>query len=371
MSAGLAPLGWFGIARLGLVQSAIGAIVMLSSSLLNRIMVVEFGAAAALPAGLVAFHYGIQLSRPKWGHRSDTGKRRTPWIIGGIGVLALGGVLATQATLLLAGNFAPALALAILAYAMIGLGVGAAGTSLLALLATRTAPPRRPAAASLTWIMMILGIVVTASIAGQLLDPFSPGRLMQVAMGVAGGAFVLACAAVVGVEGPTVVQLRAEAQTAAFGPALRGIWADPVTLDRLQLVLPENEDALALGDFDALAIALRNLIENALRHGGSGRITVTVEAPATVRVTDDGPGVTPQQLELLRHRHVRYLQDTSGYGLGMSIVNTLMERQRGELILTSPPPGQPHGFQASLRLLPCAPATQAVANGVEAPTCSA
>ena len=229
MSAGLAPLGWFGIARLGLVQSAIGAIVMLSSSLLNRIMVVEFGAAAALPAGLVAFHYGIQLSRPKWGHRSDTGKRRTPWIIGGIGVLALGGVLATQATLLLAGNFAPALALAILAYAMIGLGVGAAGTSLLALLATRTAPPRRPAAASLTWIMMILGIVVTASIAGQLLDPFSPGRLMQVAMGVAGGAFVLACAAVVGVEGPTVVQLRAEAQTAAFGPALRGIWADPVT----------------------------------------------------------------------------------------------------------------------------------------------
>jgi BCD family chlorophyll transporter-like MFS transporter len=223
-----APLGWFGIARLGLVQSAIGAIVMLSSSLLNRVMVVEFAQAAALPAGLVAFHYGIQLSRPKWGHGSDIGWRRTPWIIGGVGVLAAGGVLATQATLMLGGPFWPAFGLAVLAYTMIGLGVGAAGTSLLALLATRTAPARRPAAASLTWIMMILGIVVTAGVAGQLLEPFSPARLMQVAMGVAGGAFLLACVAVAGVEGKAVVPVQADAKSADFGVALRGIWADPL-----------------------------------------------------------------------------------------------------------------------------------------------
>ena len=224
----LAPLGWLGIARLGLVQSAIGAIVMLSSSLLNRVMVVEYAQAAALPAGLVAFHYGIPLSRPKWGHNSDTGMRRTPWIIGGVGVLAAGGVLATQATLMLGGAFWPAFGLAVLAYAMIGLGVGAAGTSLLALLATRTAPARRPAAASLTWIMMILGIVVTAGIAGQLVEPFSPMRLMEVAMGVAGGAFVLACIAVIGVEGPAGVAVQIEGDRADFGVALRGIWADPL-----------------------------------------------------------------------------------------------------------------------------------------------
>jgi two-component system, OmpR family, sensor kinase len=135
-------------------------------------------------------------------------------------------------------------------------------------------------------------------------------------------------------------------------------WADPAVLDRLQLSIPEDEDAVAQGDFDALAIALRNLIENALRHGGNGRVTVSVEAPATLRVTDDGPGVTPTQLELLRHRHVRHSHETSGYGLGMSIVTTLMERQRGELILVSPPPGQTHGLQASLRLQPYLPAAE-------------
>ena len=230
MSAGVrAPLGWVGIARLGLVQSAIGAVVMLATSLLNRVMVVEYAQAATLPAGLVAFHYAVQLSRPKWGHGSDSGWRRTPWIIAGMAVLALGGVLATQATVMLHGPILPALALAVLAYAMIGAGVGAAGTSLLALLATRTAPERRPAAASLTWIMMILGIVVTAGVAGRLLDPFSPERLVQVASGVAIGAFVVACLAVRGIEGPAVAPSERDVPQVAFGTALRGIWADPVT----------------------------------------------------------------------------------------------------------------------------------------------
>jgi BCD family chlorophyll transporter-like MFS transporter len=222
-----ALLGWAGIARLGLVQSALGAIVMLASSLLNRVMVVEYGMAAALPAGLVAFHYGVQLSRPKWGHGSDAGWRRTPWIIGGMATLGGGGLLATWATTQLGGPFWPVLAALVLAYAMIGIGVGASGTSLLALLASRTAEARRPAAASLTWIMMIVGIVISAGISGKLLDPFSPQRLIGVAAGVVACAFALTCLAVWRVEGAPVVEAKREA--APFGEALRGIWQDPLT----------------------------------------------------------------------------------------------------------------------------------------------
>ena len=40
------PLGWTGIIRLGLVQACIGSIVVLTTSTLNRVMVVEL----ALPA---------------------------------------------------------------------------------------------------------------------------------------------------------------------------------------------------------------------------------------------------------------------------------------------------------------------------------
>lgn len=222
------PLSWFGIARLGLVQSSIGAVVMLASSLLNRIMVVEYATAAALPAGLVAFHYAVQLSRPKWGHGSDQGWRRTPWIIGGVAVLGLGGVLATQATTMLAGAFAPALALAILAYALIGIGVGAAGTSLLALLASRTAQARRPAAASLTWIMMILGIVIAATTVGNLIDPYTPERLRSVAIGLALVALAVTTIAVLGVEGPPAAP-EARPASVGFNAALSGIWQDPLT----------------------------------------------------------------------------------------------------------------------------------------------
>ncbi len=224
-----APLSWPGIARLGLVQSALGAVVMLSSSLLNRVMVVEYAQAATLPAALVAFHYAVQLTRPKWGHGSDMGRRRTPWIIGGMGMLAAGGVLATLATVMLRDQPVAGLLLAIIAYAMIGLGVGACGTSLLALLASRTAPERRPAAASLTWIMMIVGIVVTAGIAGRLLEPFSAGLLIKVASGVAGAAFLVTLFAVWGVEGNAIGQPPATgtAPSADFGTALRAIWDDP------------------------------------------------------------------------------------------------------------------------------------------------
>jgi len=225
----MAPLGWLNIARLGLVQSSLGAIVMLSSSLLNRVMVVEFGQIATLPAGLVAFHYAVQLSRPKFGHGSDVGWRRTPWIIGGMGTLAIGGALATHATTMLASAHTQALALLVLAYAMIGAGVGASGTSLLALLATRTAPARRPAAAAVTWIMMIFGIVVTAGIAGKLLEPFSPERLVAVATGICAACFLLTCLAVAGIEGRTAVVEKPEGPQVDFRAAITGIWGDPVT----------------------------------------------------------------------------------------------------------------------------------------------
>lgn len=216
----MTPLSWPRIARLGLVQSAIGAMVMLSTSLLNRVMVVEYALPAAIPAGLVAWHYAVQLSRPAWGHGSDKGRRRTPWIIGGMAVLAAGSMLAVAATVW------QMLMLGVVAFALIGAGVGAAGTSLLALLATRTAPERRAGAASLTWIMMIVGIIVAAGVAGKLLDPFSVQRLVEVVGGVALIAFIVATLGVWGIEGQPVVEPRAGPEM-GFGTALREIMADP------------------------------------------------------------------------------------------------------------------------------------------------
>jgi MFS transporter, BCD family, chlorophyll transporter len=108
-------LGWIGIVRLGLVQMAIGAIVVLTTSTLNRVMVVELALPAMLPGALVALYYGLQLSRPNWGYRSDAGGARTPWIIGGMAVLALGGLGATLGTVLMATQLVAGLVVSVLA----------------------------------------------------------------------------------------------------------------------------------------------------------------------------------------------------------------------------------------------------------------
>lgn len=221
-------LGWTDIMRMGLVQASIGAIVMLATSLLNRVMVVEYALPAALPAGLVAWHYAVQLSRPMWGHGSDKGRKRTPWIIGGMGILALGGIVAVNATILLPVSPLAGTLLAILAFSMIGAGVGAAGTSLLAMLASGVLPERRAAAAAITWIMMVAGIVMAAATAGSLIDPFSEQRLAIVSGGVALCAFVLACVAIAGIERRLIPppHPNADAPTGSFGEALREIMGD-------------------------------------------------------------------------------------------------------------------------------------------------
>ena len=63
-------------------------------------------------------------------------------------MLALGALLAVQTTLMTAESWGLGIALGVLAYALIGVGVGASGTSALALLASGVAPHRRAAAAA-------------------------------------------------------------------------------------------------------------------------------------------------------------------------------------------------------------------------------
>lgn len=216
-------LSWVQIARLGLVQMCLGAVVVLTTSTLNRLMVVELALPAVLPGLLVALHYGIQITRPNWGYRSDTKGNRTVFIIGGMAILALGAFLAAVGVVILPGL--AGLALSVLAYALIGVGVGASGTSLLALLATATHPQRRAAAATITWLMMIFGIAVTAGTVGAFLDPYTPALLLRIVGIVTLGAVVLTALAVRGIEA-RVVAVR-ETEAVPFRIGMAEVWAEP------------------------------------------------------------------------------------------------------------------------------------------------
>lgn len=219
---------WVRIVRLGLVQASIGAVVVFATSTLNRVMVVELALPAVVPGALVAMHYAVQMLRPRWGHGSDRGGRRTPWIVGGMAVLAAGSVLAAVATASIGRAPVAGLLMAVAGFVMIGVGVGAAGTSLLLLLAREAGERRRAAAATVVWMMMIAGFIVTAAVAGHMLDPFSPARLVQASATIAGAAFVLTLLAIAGVERESAAPLPSPARTGrGVLPALREVWAEP------------------------------------------------------------------------------------------------------------------------------------------------
>lgn len=219
-------LGWIAILRLGLVQTALGAIVVLTTSTLNRVIVVELSLAATIPGALIGAHYAIQLLRPLWGHGSDRGGRRTPWILGGIALLAAAGTFAAFAVMVLETQFALGLTLAFVAFLLIGIGVGAAGTSLLALLAAGVHPARRPAAAMIVWVMMIAGMAVTAILAGSLIEPFSLPRLLAVTAGVGLVAFLVTLVATFGVERSITAGPNRKTSAVPFRRSLADAWAD-------------------------------------------------------------------------------------------------------------------------------------------------
>ena len=222
-------LSWIGIARLGLVQAALGSVVVLVTSVMNRVAVVELALPAVVPGALIALHYTLQLLRPRFGHGSDRGGRRTPWIVGGMALLASGAVLASCAIAVAANGRALGLLLAVVAFVLIGLGVGASGTSLLTLLADRCDARRRPAAATVVWLMMIAGFVLTTVVTGQLLDPFSYQKLIRIALAVSAIATLLTVVATWGLEPRTRLGVAPPQRVlkASFWAALREVWSEP------------------------------------------------------------------------------------------------------------------------------------------------
>lgn len=213
---------WFNVARCGLAQVAIGAVAALMTSTLNRVMVVELSLPATVPGVLVALQFLVQMARSRFGYESDRQQRRAPWILGGTAVLAAGGVLASAAVALSATRPLVGMPLAVVAFLLIGLGMSASGTSLLAMVAERVEARHRGGAAALLWIMMILGIAVTAGAAGSALEPFSMRRLVVVSAVVCGVALLLA---VVGMAGLEARWPKAEStQPASAAPSFREAW---------------------------------------------------------------------------------------------------------------------------------------------------
>ena len=178
--------------RLALFQVSVGMATVLLTGTLNRVMIVEIGAPAWLVALLIAVPLLVAPFRALIGHRSDTyrsylGWRRVPFIWGGT-MLQFGGLAIMPFALLLLSKpelFSLGVVAAGAAFLLTGAGLHTTQTAGLAL-ATDLAPEdKRPRAVALLYVMLLVGMMISAFVIGGLLINYSPTRLVQVIQGAA------------------------------------------------------------------------------------------------------------------------------------------------------------------------------------------
>jgi signal transduction histidine kinase len=114
---------------------------------------------------------------------------------------------------------------------------------------------------------------------------------------------------------------------------------------------PSERQVLAIQP-NLMRRAIRNLIDNAVKYGGSARVAVRSEGDAIlIEVRDRGPGLAPDQLGQVLEPFYRVEEsrsrETGGTGLGLAIARAIAESHGGELRLANAPDG---GLSATIRL---------------------
>jgi two-component system phosphate regulon sensor histidine kinase PhoR len=106
-------------------------------------------------------------------------------------------------------------------------------------------------------------------------------------------------------------------------------------------------EAAVTGDRNELYEVFENLIDNAIKYGGSGGVVEVAIGPGragydyTVSVTDHGVGIEAQHVPRLTERFYRVDAESSrkkkGTGLGLAIVKHIVNRHRGLMTIKSKP----------------------------------
>ncbi len=193
-------LPFFKLLRLSMFQVSVGMAVVLLNGTLNRVMIVELDVSASLVAIMVSLPLLFAPFRVLLGFRSDNhvsalGWRRVPYIWFG-SLLQFGGLaIMPFALIVLSGDTtAPvwvAQAAAALAFLLTGIGLHTTQTAGLAL-ATDVAPEKsRPQVVALLYVMLLVGMMISALGFGALLSDFSQVRLIQIIQGAAVATMVL------------------------------------------------------------------------------------------------------------------------------------------------------------------------------------
>jgi BCD family chlorophyll transporter-like MFS transporter len=219
--------------RLSLFQVTVGMALVLMVGTLNRVMIVELGVPATLVAVMLALPLVFAPFRALIGFKSDTfrsalGLRRLPFIFKGT-MYQFGGFAIMPFALLVLSGYGEAvdaprwigLSAAALSFLLVGAGVHIVQTVGLALATDLVPEDDQPKVVGLMYVMLLVGMIVSAFTYGALLENYTPGRLIQVVQGTAVVTIVLNGLAMWKQE----ARNRARAQTPQPATSFRQAWA--------------------------------------------------------------------------------------------------------------------------------------------------
>lgn len=139
-------------------------------------------------------------------------------------------------------------------------------------------------------------------------------------------------------------QLVLEVQPVPLRPLIAGLAAD-VRRNHTGVSLTVGDgEVVAMIDEARAQQIFSNLLDNAVRHGGGGAIDIELAregGEAVIRVSDQGPGIPPGEIEKIFHRFYRVdrSRSTPGTGLGLAIARHLALLQGGTIRAWNRPAG--------------------------------
>ena len=183
--------------RLSLFQVTVGMAMVLLAGTLNRVMIVELGVPATIVAVMLALPVVFAPFRALIGFKSDHhvsafGWRRVPYIWKGT-LLQFGGFAVMPFALLVLSGFGEAYdapkwighSAAAVAFLLVGAGVHMVQTVGLALATDLVREEDQPRVVGLMYVVLLLGMMVSAFVFGLLLENYTPAKLIQVIQGSA------------------------------------------------------------------------------------------------------------------------------------------------------------------------------------------
>ncbi|MCA9923192.1 MAG: PucC family protein, partial [Anaerolineales bacterium] len=190
--------------QLGLIHVAVAMTAVPVDSTLNRVMIKELALSATLVAALVTLPYlfsPIQVAIGSFADRNPIfGRRRTPYIVVGLILSALGIAIAPTGAFLIETSQAAGIGISLLGFGVWGMGFNFATVSYFSLASELSGEQGSSQTISTMYVMMIISVIFTGITLSRLVEPYSPEVVTNGIWLVSSVALVLGLLGTIGLE---------------------------------------------------------------------------------------------------------------------------------------------------------------------------